>query len=89
MAGPSTESFTAIFNAATNEYERLTGKRLDTHPFATQLDGCQSPEANSNIFRTHVQILSKSRKSNERLMTWLDPTVHILFQRHLEKGLDW
>src|SRR6266478_4572396 len=28
-AGPSTDNFTAIFSAASNEYESLTGKRLD------------------------------------------------------------
>jgi hypothetical protein len=38
ITGPSTDNFTTIFNAATSEYQKLTGKRLDTHPFAAQLD---------------------------------------------------
>jgi hypothetical protein len=78
-AGPSTDNFTAIFNAATDEYQRLTGKRLDIHPFATQLNTCQSPEAISNIFQAQEQAFSKILKGDERLMAWLDPTIHILF----------
>ena len=78
-AGPSTDDFTAIFNAATDEYQKLTGKRLDTHPFAAQLDTCQNPEAISNVFRAQEQAFSKILKGDERLMGWLDPTIHILF----------
>jgi hypothetical protein len=78
-AGPSTENFTAIVNAATTEYERLTGKRLNTHPLATQLDICKNTEAVSNVFRMQAQTFSKFRKGDERLMAWLDPTINILF----------
>ncbi|KAF8461462.1 hypothetical protein DFH94DRAFT_700051 [Russula ochroleuca] len=79
VAGPSTDNFTAIFNAASNEYQRMTGKRLDTHPFAAQLDTCRSPGAVSNVLRTQAQAYNKFRKGDEKLMTWLNPTVNILF----------
>ncbi|KAF8483882.1 hypothetical protein DFH94DRAFT_819972 [Russula ochroleuca] len=79
VAGPSTDNFTAIFNAASNEYQRMTGKRLDTHPFAAQLGTCRSPEAVSNVLRTQAQAFNKFRKGDENLMTWLNPTVNILF----------
>jgi hypothetical protein len=72
------DNFTAIFNAAAAEYQRVTKKRLDTHPFAAQLDTCDSPDAVSNIFRTQAQAFSVFREGDERLMTWLDPIVHIL-----------
>ena len=78
-AGPSTNNFTAIFNAALEEYQRSTGKRLDTHPFAAQLDTCKNPEAISNVLRTQTRVFSKFRDGDERLMAWLDPTIHILF----------
>jgi len=77
--GPSNDNFTAIFNVATAEYQRVTKKRLDTHPFAAQLDTCDSPEAVSNIFRTQAQAFSIFREGDERLMAWLDPIVHTLF----------
>jgi hypothetical protein len=79
-AGPSTaDNFSAIFNAASIEYHRLTGKFLDTHPLAAQLDTCQNPEAISNVLRMQAQAFSKFREGDERLMAWLDPTIHILF----------
>ena len=80
-AGPSTstDNFTAIFNAASTEYARVTGKRLDTHPFVTQLEACDSPKAVSDLFRTQAQAFSKFRKGDEKLMAVLDPAVHILF----------
>ena len=78
-AGPSTDNFTAIFNAAEAEYERLTGKRLNTHPLAAQLLTCKNPEAVSNVLRMQAQSFSRFRQGDERLMSWLDPTIHILF----------
>jgi hypothetical protein len=78
-AGPSTDNFALIVDAALAEYERLTRKRLNTHPLAAQLDTCRSPEAISNVLRMQAQAFSKFRQGDERLMSWLDPTIHILF----------
>src|SRR5712691_6020981 len=75
----SNDNFTAIFQAASNEYQRTTGKLLDTHPFTTQLDGCDSPEAALNVFRTQAQAFSEFRKGDEKLIKWLDPIVHVVF----------
>src|SRR5712671_1616558 len=79
VAGPSGDNFTAIFNAASTEYYSVTGKRLETHPLAAQIDTCRNPEAVSNLLRTQAQAFSKFRKADEKLMAWLDPMVHILF----------
>ena len=88
-AGPSADNFTAIFNAAINEYNRLTGERLDTHPFFAQLESCQNPEAVSNVIRTQAQAFSKFRENDEKLMAWLDPTIHIMskFSNTLGEGI--
>jgi hypothetical protein len=77
--GPSTDNFTAIFNAASTEYERVTKKCLDTHPFTEQLETCDCAEAISSIFRTQAQAFSNFRKGDEKLMVWLDPIINILF----------
>jgi fungal STAND N-terminal Goodbye domain len=89
VAGPPTDNFTAIFNTASNEYQRVTGKRLDTHPFAAQLDTCHSPEAISNVLRTQAQAFSKFREGDEKLMNWLGPTVNVLlaFSATLGEGI--
>ena len=88
-AGPSTDTFSAIFNVASAEYQRLTGKSLNTHPFAAQLDTCKNPEAISNVLRTQAQAFSKFREGDERLMAWLDPTICILlsFSDTLGEGI--
>ena len=78
-AGSSTNNFIAILSAASTDYHRVTRKRLDTHPFAALLDTCNTPEAVLNIFRTQAQAFNKFREGDKRLMTWLDPIVHILF----------
>jgi hypothetical protein len=75
----SNDNFTAIFQLALSEYETVTGKPLRIHPFATQLESCDSPQAVSSVLRTQAQASGKSRKSDERLMACLDPTIHILF----------
>ena len=75
----SKDNFTAIFQAASDEYQRATGNPLDTHPFTTQLDGCDSPEAALKVFQTQAQAFSKFRHNDEKLMKWLDPIVHIVF----------
>jgi hypothetical protein len=77
-ADPSVDNFTAIFKAALNEYQRVTGKRLDSHPFATQLDTCNSTEAISTMVRTQAQAFNIFCKGDETLMAWLDPTIKIL-----------
>ena len=89
IAGPSTDNFTAIFNAAENEYQTLTGKSLKTHPFATQLETCQNPDAVSNLLQSQAQAFSKFRKGDEKLMAWLNPTIHILstFSDTLGEGI--
>jgi hypothetical protein len=83
------DNFTAIFNAASNEYKRVTGKSLDTHPFAAKLDTCHSPEAISNVFRTQARAISGIQKDNEKLMTWLEPMVYLLstFSDTLGEGI--
>jgi len=84
-----TDNFTTIFDAASIEYLRVTGTRLDTHPFAAQLEKCHGPEAVSNLLRTQAQAFSKFRNGDERLMAWLNPTVHILstFSATLGEGI--
>jgi hypothetical protein len=75
----SISNFTNIFDAASNEYKKLTKHDLRTHPFAAALGDCDSPEAILNVFRTQEQAFDRFCKGDDRLMKWLDPIVHILF----------
>jgi len=78
-ASPSPDNFTAIFDSAWSEYEKVTGKRLNAHPLTAQLDSCDSPKAVLNILRIQAQVFGKERRGDEKLMDWLGPTVNILF----------
>jgi len=78
-ARPLTDTFTTIFKAASDEYQRITGKRLDSHPFATLLDTCHSPDAVSAVLRTQAQTFGRFCKGDDNLMAWLDPSIKILW----------
>jgi len=78
-AGSSTSNFDAIFDAALNEYEAITGKSLTSLPFYERLSACHSPEDISNLFRDQAQDFSKVCKREEKLMAWLNPIINILF----------
>ena len=75
----STANFTAIFDAASNEYKTLTKQDLQTHPFAAAFENSDSPDSVMNIFRKQVQAFDKFRKDDDKLMAWLTPIVNILF----------
>ena len=75
----STANFTAIFDAASNEYKTLTKQDLETHPFAAAFENSNSPESVMNIFRKQAQAFDKFRKGDDKLMAWLTPIINILF----------
>jgi len=75
----SASNLTSIFDSAVDEYKRLTKKDLRTHPVAAILDACKSPDTILDVFRNQAQDFDRFRKGNEKLMEWLNPTVHVLF----------
>ena len=85
----SNNNWATIFQAAVNEYETVTGIPLHTHPFATQLDNCDSLQAVSNVFQSQAQAFRKIRKGDEELMEYLGQIVQILlaFSGTLGEGI--
>ena len=75
----STANFTAIFDAASNEYKKLTKQDLETHPFAAAFEHSDSPDSVMNVFQKQSQAFDKFRKGNDKLIAWLTPIVNILF----------
>ncbi|KAI0249042.1 hypothetical protein BJV78DRAFT_728446 [Lactifluus subvellereus] len=72
-------NFISIFDAASNEYKKLTKQDLRTHPLADQIHNCDSPDAVLVLFQRQAEAFDEFCKGDDRLMKWLDPTVHILF----------
>jgi len=86
---PSAANFTAIFDAASNEYKTLTGQDLGSHPFAAAFETSNSPNSALDVFRKQAQVFDKFRKGDDKLMAWLTPIVNILitFSGTLGEGI--
>ena len=91
-AGPSrpTDNFTAIFNLASEKYQRVTGQSLKTHPFASKLRPCKDPDAVLTIFKTQYVALNRLCNGDKRLNTWWETIVDVLltFSNTLSDGFD-
>ena len=74
-----TSNFTRIFQGACDEYQKLTGHNLYTHPFSAEIQSCNSPEGILNVLQQQAQTLNKYRKGNEKLLKYLNPIVNTLF----------
>ena len=75
----STSNFAPIFRAACDEYKTLTGQDLYTHPFAQELDHCDSADSILNVLREQAQVSLKRRKDHEKLVASLNPVINVLF----------
>jgi hypothetical protein len=92
LSSPSTSTssnFQSIFNAALEGYEKKTKKKLLTHPLVTQLQSCNSPTEILSLLEGLVQQFDQGRSSNDRLQSWLNPTVNVLlaFSATLSEGV--
>ena len=75
----SSSNFRTIFVAAMKAYEKKTKTDLLTHPLATQLQSCNSPSDILAVLQDKVNDFDKARSNNERLYTWLNPTINVLY----------
>ncbi|KAH9175533.1 hypothetical protein EDB89DRAFT_1882677, partial [Lactarius sanguifluus] len=75
----SSSNFRAVFVSALREYEKKTKTDLHTHPLATQLQSCQSSSDILALLHDKVNEFDQSRSHNERLSSWLGPTINVLY----------
>ena len=75
----SNNNFQTAFNAALEAYEKKTKCKLTSHPLAAQLQSCDSPIAILSVLQDLIQKFEHSRRSDERLTNWLNPTVNVLY----------
>ena len=78
-ASSSTSTFQSIFNASLQAYENKTKSKLFDHPLANQLQLCDSPIAVLSALQDLIQQFDQRRTSDDRLKTWLNPTVNVLY----------
>ena len=77
-AESSSTNFQLIFNNALKAYERRTKKDLVAHPFAAELQSCNSPSAILAVLHQQLQGLDRSPSGDDRWTKWLDPMVNVL-----------
>jgi len=67
-----------IFEAALEAYERQTGMRLIDHPFAIQLENCNSVESITAVLQEQAQSFNQFRGDDGKVMKSLKSAVHVL-----------
>ena len=72
-------SFKSILDAALSEYKKSTGKELLDHPFATEVQGCDSVDAIKATFQGQAEAFQRFRDSDRGLMRWINPVVDVLY----------
>ena len=78
---PSTSrsNLDSIFNAALQAYKKKTGKDITSHPLATELQSCHSPDAVLAVLRTKIPSLDQSQSGDERFAKCLTPIINVLY----------
>lgn len=79
VSSTSPSNFESIFRNAFKAYKSRTGQDITSHPLATWLKTCDSPDAILAVLRAQVQEFEQSRRDDERLTKWLDPTINVLY----------
>ena len=69
----------SIFNAALKTYKKKTGKNITSHPLATELQSCDSPDAILAVLRNQMPTLDQSQSGDETFANCLIPTVNALY----------
>ena len=79
----------SVLDVALTEYRKNTGKDLLSHPLATELQRCDSIDGILAILQRQTNTFEQRRDSNQGLMKWIGPSVHILcsFSGTLGDGL--
>ena len=79
MSKPATtSSFQGFFNAALQEYANQTGIGLSEHPFANQLEACDSVDSITAVLQEQARIFRDFRDDG-KLMKSLKCSVNILY----------
>jgi hypothetical protein len=79
MTSSSSSNFQSILNASLQAYDNKTKNKLLDHPLATQLQSCDSPNAILSVLQDLIKQFDQRRTSDERLKSWLNPTVNVLY----------
>ena len=75
----TTDTPTSNYCDIRHKYRTLAREDPETHPFASALEGYNSPGPILDVFRKQAKASDKFRKGDDKLMALLSPIVNILF----------
>ena len=77
----ATSNYQVIFDNALEAYKNKTKKDLRSHPLLPKLQACNSPDAVLTVLREQISAFDQSHSSstNDKLTSWLNPTVNVLY----------
>ena len=73
-----TSPFQDLFNAALQDYQNQTGNSLIDHPFAKQLESCDSVDSIMAVLQEQAQIFREFRGDDGKIMKSMKYSVNIL-----------
>jgi len=78
---PSTSrsNLDSIFNAALRAYKKKTGKDITSHPLATELQSCHSPDTVLAVLRSQIPSVDQSQSGEESFAKCLTPIINVLY----------
>jgi hypothetical protein len=84
----SSSTLQALFNAAVLDYKDKTGTSLIDHPFARELEACESVSSITSILQQQAQSLRELREDDGKLMKALNSSVDILCSPSISSALN-
>ena len=78
LEAASRSNYQSIFDSALERYKGKTGKDLTKDPLLRSLETCNSPDAVLAVLRAQLLGPGQSQSSDDKLTTWLDPTVNVI-----------
>jgi hypothetical protein len=78
MSDPSGSTLQSLFDAALQDYEKQTGKKLIDHPLARQLEICNSVESITAVLKEQSRAFTEFRRDDDKVMKPLKRVVHVL-----------
>jgi hypothetical protein len=78
MSDPSGSTLEALFDAALEDYEKQTKKKLIDHPLASRLESCNSVESITAVLQEQAQAFTEFRRDDDKVMKPLKRIVHVL-----------
>jgi hypothetical protein len=79
MSLPPSASFLLLYNSALQDYTTQTGTNLIDHPFAKQLEKCESVDTISSLLQENVRRFCEFRREDGKITKSLKCAVHVLY----------